>query len=101
MRNRCGSGKVQIIFQIAAGTYTIGRRSKKADTCGVFLALHQEHAGVGKRALEKRAQEKSEGCKVLLVANEGAIGDAAADAKDRNVTATGLLKKNSPNFGFK
>src|ERR1700692_1360934 len=79
----------------------IGGRSERADAFGIFFALHQEHAGIGKSPLEKRAKEKSEGSQIFLVAKEGAIGNAPADEKYRNAAATSLPQKVRPDFGFK
>ena len=51
IRQRRGCGKLQVVFQISADAHAIRWRAQGSQAIRIFLALHEEGAGIGKHAL--------------------------------------------------
>ncbi len=98
IRQRRGRGKFQVVFQIAADPDTVRRRAECPDPLRIFLTLHQESPRIGQRALQKRAQEKTEHSEIALVACKGPVRDASADENDGNLAPPGFPKKIRPDL---
>ncbi|HEY2352533.1 MAG TPA: hypothetical protein VGH83_08470 [Candidatus Acidoferrum sp.] len=101
LRNRCWYGKVEVVFQIAAGSDAVGRRTEKADAFGIFLTLHQKQTGIGQGTLEKGTQKKSKRPKIFPVSSKGSIRYTPAHKDYRYFAVAGLSKKIWPDFCFK
>src|SRR5260370_37856744 len=71
----------------------IRRRAKRPDPLGILLALHEESAGIGKRALQKGTQEKTMHSEIALVPGKRAVRNAPADENDRNLPPPGFAQK--------
>src|SRR6266404_1125858 len=100
IRERCGRGKLQIVFQVTADKNAIRRRPENADALGILFTLHEEAAGVRKSIFQKGPQEKTERAEIALVTREGSVRDASAYEEYGNLSAAGLAQKVRPDFGL-
>ena len=100
LREGSGSGKLLIVFEIAADRDAAGRSAKGFDAVGVLLGLHQKGGGVGERGLQERLEVEAKGSQVALPAGERAVRDASADEENGNFALGGFAEEIGPDFGF-
>src|SRR4029077_3412082 len=100
IRQRRGRGKFQVVFQISADPHAVRKRAQGAHAIRIFLALHKEGGGIGKRVFQEGTQEKAKNSKILLVACKRASRNAAADEEYGNLTSPGFLQEIRPDLGL-